>query len=203
MKHGTPLVIVVVAVALAGCGHAAQGTPEHAASPTALASATATSQATPLAEATPGWHMYTNTAGAYSLKYPASWYEIPNPNFPNDYPSSFSNENAGYWPRSTPQIGTADNVFLTVGRDPTPGGCGAYSDPVRASDTTLGDDPAKRYVTASPPGFGNPDPSYRILIEGVHQNHCWLLSFDSRTQRARDTNAADDDQIVASFKFLD
>src|SRR2546429_2161908 len=124
-------------------------------------------------------------------------------NVPNDYPSSFSNENAGYWPRSSPQIGTADNVFLTVGRDPTPGACGAYSDPVRASDTTLGDDPAKRYVIASPPGFGNPDPSYRILIEGVHQNHCWILSFDSRTQRARDTNAADDDRIVASFKFLD
>ena len=29
MKHGTPFLIVAVAVALAGCGHAAQGTPEQ------------------------------------------------------------------------------------------------------------------------------------------------------------------------------
>jgi len=36
MEHGTPFIIVAVAVVLAGCGYAAQGTPEHAASPTVV-----------------------------------------------------------------------------------------------------------------------------------------------------------------------
>jgi hypothetical protein len=66
----------------------------------------------------------------------------------------------------------------------------------------LGAEPAKRYLIALPPGFGNSDWTYRILVEGSHEDHCWALMFDSRTQIARDTNAPVDDEIVASFRFL-
>jgi hypothetical protein len=159
---------------------------------------------TPSSGATQGWHGYTNAAGAYSLQYPANWYAIPNPNTPNDYPSSFSNEDAGYWPRTSPPVGTPANVFLTVMRDPTNGGCGNPPDfVVSTSDTTLGGEPAKRYVVNRPPGMGSSDHLYGILVDGVHRGHCWTAMFDSRTQTARDSNATTDDQIIASFRFLD
>src|SRR5262245_8584792 len=77
----------------------------------AAQSVTATASPTPSSPAISGWLTYVNSAGGYSLSYPPNWYQIPNPNTPNDYPASFSNENAGYWPRSTPQVGTPNNVF--------------------------------------------------------------------------------------------
>lgn len=196
------LIISAIAGTLTGCGYAAQGTPEHNASPSSSPSATSSSPSTPSPGATAGWP-YTNTAGGYSLQYPASWYQIPNPNTPNDYPSSFSNEKAGYWPRTSPEIGTSGNVFLTVMRDPTKSGCSSPTNVTSSSGTALGVEPAKRYVIASPPGMGSSDTLYRILVDGVHRGHCWSATFDSRTQTARDGSAATDDQIIASFKFLD
>jgi hypothetical protein len=51
--------------------------------------------------------------------------------------------------------------------------------------------------------MGSPDTLYSIQVEAVYRGHCWSAMFDSRTQAARDKNAATDDQIIASFKFLD
>jgi len=199
MKSYRLFVIATGLLTLVGCSHAAgggapQGEPTH----TPSASATTTVPAP-----SPGWHTYTNTAGAYSLQYPANWHEIPNPNVPNDYPSSFSNENAGYWPRTSPEVGTPANVFLTVERDSTVGTCANPPHVTSSSDTRLGGELAKRYVMAIPPGYGSTDTTYRIMVGAVHRNHCWDAMFDSRTQTARDGNASTDDQIIASFKFLD
>jgi hypothetical protein len=93
-------------------------------------------------------------------------------------------------------------VFLTVLRDSSVGSCVSPVSTTSSSDTTLNGAPAKRYVVDLPTGFGSLDPTYRIVVMAVHQGHCWILTFDSRTQAARDGNAAVDDQIVASFRFL-
>jgi hypothetical protein len=203
MKSERGLITLALAASLAGCGYAAQGAPAHTASPSASPSAAATAPATPSPEATPAVRTYTNTAGAYSLQYPATWFAIPDAGISNDFPSVFSNENVQV-PPTIPQIGTPNNVLLTVGRDPTIGGCSIPSDfVVSTSDTMLGGEPAKRDVVNEPPGWGSSDHLYRIRVEGVHRNHCWAATFDSRTQAARDGSAATDDQIIASFNFLD
>jgi hypothetical protein len=88
-------------------------------------------------------------------------------------------------------------------RDPTNGACASPSNATSNSDAALGVEPAKRYVIAGPAGMGSTDTLYRILVEGVHRGHCWSATFDSRTQTARDSSATTDDQIIASFKFLD
>jgi len=88
-------------------------------------------------------------------------------------------------------------------RDPTNSGCSRPTNVTSTSDTALGVELAKRYVIASPAGMGSSDPLYRILVDGVHRGHCWTATFDSRTQTARDGSAATNDQIIASFKFLD
>jgi hypothetical protein len=199
MKRDTPIVTAALAAILAGCGQVAAS---PAASPTASTSAAVTSPRTSSASARIGWHKYTNAGGAYSLQYPANWYQIPNHNAPaNDYPSSFSNENIEYG--NSPQVGTPANVFLTVLRDPGTGGCSTPPNVTSSSDTTLGGETAKRYLMTMPPGMGSTDTTYRIRVDAVHRSHCWFATFDSRTQAARDNNAATDDEIIASFAFLD
>src|SRR3981081_583464 len=120
MRSHRPFITAAVLLTLVGCGHVAGGGGAPQGEPTQTPSAPATAMAP---APSPGWHTYTNIAGAYSLQYPANWHQIPNPNVPNDYPSSFSNEDAGYWPRTGPEVGTPANVFLTIERDPTAGAC--------------------------------------------------------------------------------
>lgn len=198
-------------VLLVVVGSACQGqatNPATAAHPTPTAATLTPTKESPAADASPtpvspgGWPTYVNTAGGYSLSYPPTWYQIPNPNTPNDYPASFSNENAGYWPRSTPEVGTPNNVFLTVGRDAGSGSCGSPQSVISSSAVLLGGVPASRYIVNLPPGLGDPDPNYRIVVSAAYKGDCWSLTFDSRTISARDGNAPIDDQIIGSFRFL-
>jgi hypothetical protein len=132
------------------------------------------------------------------VKYPASWYDLPNSGAP-DTDKYFSNQNVG-GPLQMDQGG----VFLTI-RVHQDSSFNCASGPTKPysvtqqSAATVGGSSATRSIVESGPG--NHDALWALIVSVARPTGCYEFSFLSLTAQDRDQNLAIDDTLLSTVTF--
>jgi hypothetical protein len=159
--------------------------------------------ATPAPSASPspafGWTAYANPRWAYTMQYPATWYDVQTAS-PQDTNKYFSNEHingpyemteAGFWL----SIKTFERPGIDCKNEPSRGTTS------QQSSATMGGLPATRWVGQSSPGA--PERWWTIIYSVSRPKGCHVFEFLTRNQQTRDMVLETADRMISTVKFAD